>query len=251
VCAIFGGAPPHSQPQPRGLASALALAAEGARLVVTARRADRLDVLAAQIRTRGSEAIAVAGDAREEETAERTISAAVQTFGGIDLLINNAGVGNYKDLVATSAAEYDELMDSNMRSTFLFTRHTVPAMIARGTGRSDPIKPDTEDGTITRLQNLVAQLAAEGLVVVHETADGHRLRWPYQSNGQELQDGGQVQYTHTAQHPLRRVGPLGSQGSQGRTRSTSRASATCVHATTAPHKASCPPSWADRAHPTR
>jgi 3-oxoacyl-[acyl-carrier protein] reductase len=117
-----------------GGASALALAAEGVRLVVTARRADRLDALAAQIRTHGSEAIAVAGDAREEETAQRTVSAAVQTFGGIDLLINNAGIGNYKDLVATSAAEYDELMDSNMRSTFLFTRHTVPVMIARGTG---------------------------------------------------------------------------------------------------------------------
>jgi 3-oxoacyl-[acyl-carrier protein] reductase len=117
-----------------GWASALALAAEGVRLVVTARRADRLDALAAQIRTHGSEAIAVAGDAREEETAQRTVCAAVQTFGGIDLLINNAGVGNYKDLVATSAAEYDELMDSNMRSTFLFTRHTVPAMLERGTG---------------------------------------------------------------------------------------------------------------------
>jgi 3-oxoacyl-[acyl-carrier protein] reductase len=117
-----------------GWASALALAAEGARLVVTARRADRLAALAAQLRTRGSEAIAVAGDAREEETAQRTVAAAVQTFGGIDLLINNAGVGNYKELVATSAAEYDELMDSNMRSTFLFTRHTVAVMLERGTG---------------------------------------------------------------------------------------------------------------------
>ena len=58
----------------------------------------------------------------------------MQTFGGIDLLLNNAGVGNYKELVATSAAEYDELMDSNMRSTFLFTRHTVPVMLERGTG---------------------------------------------------------------------------------------------------------------------
>ena len=66
-----------------GWASALALAAEGARLVVTARRADRLDALTAQIRTRGSDALAVAGDAREEETAQRTVSAAVQTFGRI------------------------------------------------------------------------------------------------------------------------------------------------------------------------
>jgi NADP-dependent 3-hydroxy acid dehydrogenase YdfG len=54
-------------------ASAVALAAEGARRVVTARGADRLVALAAQIRTRGSDAIAVAGDARAEETAQRTV----------------------------------------------------------------------------------------------------------------------------------------------------------------------------------
>jgi 3-oxoacyl-[acyl-carrier protein] reductase len=117
-----------------GWASAVALAGEGARLAVTARRADCLDALTARVRALGSDAVAVAGDARDEETAERTVAAAVQTFGSLDILLNNAGVGNYKDLVATSAAEYDELMDSNMRTTFLFTRHAVPAMIERGTG---------------------------------------------------------------------------------------------------------------------
>ncbi len=117
-----------------GWASALALAGEGARLVLTARRQGRLDDLSRAVRAAGGDAIAIAGDAREEDTARRAVSGALDTFGHIDILINNAGAGNYKDLVDTSADEYDELMDSNVRSTFLFTRHAVPPMIERGSG---------------------------------------------------------------------------------------------------------------------
>ena len=61
-------------------------------------------------------------------------AAASETFGRLDILINNAGVGNYKNLVDTSAGDYDEMMDSNVRSTFLFTRHAVPTMLAQGSG---------------------------------------------------------------------------------------------------------------------
>jgi 3-oxoacyl-[acyl-carrier protein] reductase len=76
----------------------------------------------------------VVGDAAVEETAQRCVSTAVKTFGRLDILVNNVGVGNYKNLVDTSAAEYDEMMDSNVRSTFLFTRHAVPVMIKQGSG---------------------------------------------------------------------------------------------------------------------
>ncbi len=58
----------------------------------------------------------------------------MNTFGRIDILINNAGVGNYKNFVDTSADDYDEMMDSNVRSTFLFTRHAVPVMVKQGEG---------------------------------------------------------------------------------------------------------------------
>jgi len=117
-----------------GQASARALAREGAKLVLTARRRDRLEQLAAEAKQLGTEAIVVTGDAREEETARRTIEAATKTFGRVDILINNAGVGNYKNLVDTSASEYDEMMDANMRSTFLFARHAAPIMIEQRDG---------------------------------------------------------------------------------------------------------------------
>ncbi|MDP9174590.1 MAG: SDR family oxidoreductase [Planctomycetota bacterium] len=117
-----------------GSESARALAREGARLVLTARRQDRLETLAAEIRAIGSDSTIVAGDARQEETARKTIDAAVRSFGRIDILINNAGVGNYKNLVDTSAEDYDDMMDTNVRSTFLFTRHAVPVMLKQRAG---------------------------------------------------------------------------------------------------------------------
>ena len=117
-----------------GRASALALAQEGANMVLTARRQKRLDELEAAVEKAGGKAVSIVGDSTEEATAQRCVAAAMQTFGTLDILINNVGIGNYKNLVDTSAAEYDELMDTNVRSTFLFTRHTVPVMINQGSG---------------------------------------------------------------------------------------------------------------------
>jgi 3-oxoacyl-[acyl-carrier protein] reductase len=117
-----------------GWASALALAGEGANLVLTARRQERLADLEAAIQKAGSKAVSLVGDATKEETAGRAVDLAIKTFGSLDILINNVGIGNYKNLIDTSAAEYDEMMDTNMRSTFLFTRYAVPVMIRQGSG---------------------------------------------------------------------------------------------------------------------
>ena len=117
-----------------GWASALALAGEGANLVITARRQGRLAELEAAIQTASGKAVSILGDAREEDTARRAVDLAVQTFGSLDILINNVGIGNYKNLVDTSVDEYDEMMDTNVRSTFLFTRYAVPIMIQQGSG---------------------------------------------------------------------------------------------------------------------
>jgi short-subunit dehydrogenase len=117
-----------------GWASAVALAGEGANLVLTARRKERLTELESAVQNAGGKTASLVGDAIEEETARQTVDLATKSFGSLDILINNVGVGNYKNIVDTSAEDYDEMMDTNVRSTFLFTRHAVPVMIEQGSG---------------------------------------------------------------------------------------------------------------------
>jgi NADP-dependent 3-hydroxy acid dehydrogenase YdfG len=117
-----------------GQACARLLAQEGAQLVLTARRQERLQQLIDEAEKLGTKAISVIGDAREENTALAAVKAATESFGRIDILINNTGVGNYKNLVDTSVVEYDDMVDTNVRSTFLFTRHTVPVMLSQKAG---------------------------------------------------------------------------------------------------------------------
>ncbi len=117
-----------------GWHTALAFARQGANVVLTARRAERLEALAREIEGHGAKAVFHAGDAADNAVAEAVVALALGAFGRIDILINNAGAGNYKQLVDTSVEEYDELMDSNMKSTFLFTRHAAPHMIGQKAG---------------------------------------------------------------------------------------------------------------------
>ena len=117
-----------------GWATALAFAAKGANLVLTARREERLRELCEKIKQTGGTAVFIAGDASDEATAEDCVALAVSEFGRLDILINNAGAGNYRDLVDTSVEEYDALMDSNMKSSFLFARHAAPVMIEQKRG---------------------------------------------------------------------------------------------------------------------
>lgn len=118
-----------------GRATALQFAAQGASLVLVARRRERLEAVAAEAKALGSHAITVPGDLRDEATSLAAISAAKNGFGRIDILIANAGTGNYKTLVETSAAECDEIMDGNFKSSWLIARHAAPVMIAQKSGQ--------------------------------------------------------------------------------------------------------------------
>ncbi|MEM7165062.1 MAG: SDR family oxidoreductase [Planctomycetota bacterium] len=117
-----------------GRATALALAGEGARIVASARTASELDALVDELQGSGHEALAVAADLTQEAEVERLRAATNEAFGPADLLINNVGVGKYCAVEATTAAEYDWMMNSNMRSTFLCTNAFLPDMLTRRSG---------------------------------------------------------------------------------------------------------------------
>lgn len=117
-----------------GLAVARRFAQEGADVTVVARRGERLEAFAEEVRAAGRRCVVITGDVREEETARQAVQATLDTLGKIDILVNNAGIGIYGNLVETSVDDFDAMMDTNMRSTFLFTRHSAPSMIERGSG---------------------------------------------------------------------------------------------------------------------
>jgi 3-oxoacyl-[acyl-carrier protein] reductase len=117
-----------------GRVSALALAREGAHLVIMARAEGELESLAGEIRALGREALVVVGDASLEADVQRLHDETIARFGRCDLLLNNAGVGKYGALDTLSAGDYDWMMNINMRATFLATRLFYPAMRERQSG---------------------------------------------------------------------------------------------------------------------
>lgn len=118
-----------------GHATARLFAREGARVVVTARRQAELDGLVGQIVAAGGQAVAVAGDAKDEAVAKRVVEAAQHHFGGLDIAFNNAGaIGETGSVQDVSLAGWRDVLDTNLTSAFLGAKYQVPAMIARGGG---------------------------------------------------------------------------------------------------------------------
>ncbi len=116
-----------------GRATALRLAAEGACVVVTDRDEPAAAAVAAQIGS-GDAAVAVAADVTDEASVAAGLAAAALAFGGVDLVINNAGLSISKPLLETTAADWDIQHDVMARGSFLVSREAARIMQAQGMG---------------------------------------------------------------------------------------------------------------------
>jgi NAD(P)-dependent dehydrogenase (short-subunit alcohol dehydrogenase family) len=118
-----------------GRATALLFAQEGAKLVVTARRQSELDRLLDEIKRTKGQAVAVAGDVRDESLAKTLVDKAVDRFGGLDIAFNNAGVVGAMGPISTlSLDQWRDTLDTNLTSAFLGAKYQIPAMLERGGG---------------------------------------------------------------------------------------------------------------------
>ena len=118
-----------------GYAAAKLFAREGAKLVVGARRQAELDALVAEIEASGGQAVALAGDVKEEAFATALVAEAVGRFGGLDIAFNNAGIlGEMTATSDLSLAGWTDTIATNLTSAFLGAKHQIPAMLARGGG---------------------------------------------------------------------------------------------------------------------
>ncbi len=118
-----------------GRAIAVGMAAQGARLALVARTESKLEETATQARALGVEVLTFVGDVADPGLAKRAIDETVRHFGGVQILVNNAGINTFhRNLADTAIPDWHRVLDTNLTGAFLFTRYTLPHMRAARCG---------------------------------------------------------------------------------------------------------------------
>lgn len=119
-----------------GKAIALAFARQGARLVLAARSERELEQAAREVREAGGAALAVPADLTRPEDVQRVVTACIEAYGRVDVLVNNAGgAGATAGVTDLALSDWHAVLDSNLTSAFLGTQAVVPHMARQGSGR--------------------------------------------------------------------------------------------------------------------
>ena len=117
-----------------GAATARRLAAAGAAVVLGARRADRLDALATDIRAAGGRATTVVVDVTSSDDLHRATEVAVATYGRLDVLVSSAGIGPISPMSARRTADWDAMIDVNLRGLLHGIDAALPIFESQGRG---------------------------------------------------------------------------------------------------------------------
>jgi NAD(P)-dependent dehydrogenase (short-subunit alcohol dehydrogenase family) len=157
-----------------GRAIAETFAAEGAKTVLVARRAELLDEVASAIRSRGGEALPAPTDVTQEQQVTALFANVAKTYGRLDILVNNAGVATHVNTEDISLAYWREVLDINITAAFLCCREAVRIMkdqtpqggriINMGSVSAKTPRPDSLPYTTTKfaIQGMTHQLTMDG-----------------------------------------------------------------------------------------
>jgi NAD(P)-dependent dehydrogenase (short-subunit alcohol dehydrogenase family) len=115
-----------------GRACALQFSREGARVAVAGRRREPLAAVVAEIQAAGGQALSASCDVAKSDQVERTIREVVAQFGALHVLVNNAGILHVGSIEETSEAEWDRLMDVDLKGVFLVSRAALPELRKSG-----------------------------------------------------------------------------------------------------------------------
>lgn len=117
-----------------GKAIALALAKEGVNVVLVSRTADDIEKLATKIRSLRVKALAITADVSDITSIDQAVAKALEEFGSIDILINNAGIAAFGKFLELEPTEWERIIKVNLMGTYYATRAVLPNMIERQTG---------------------------------------------------------------------------------------------------------------------
>lgn len=118
-----------------GRQMAEALAEMGANLVLCARKKERCEQAAEELRSRGVQALALACDVRDRVAIQEVVDATLAKFGRIDILVNNAGVSWAASVEEMTLEQWDKVLSTNLTGTFLFCQAAGKAMVAQRSGK--------------------------------------------------------------------------------------------------------------------
>jgi NAD(P)-dependent dehydrogenase (short-subunit alcohol dehydrogenase family) len=118
-----------------GEACAITFAQKGAKVVIAARRAERLEALAERISAMGAEALAVETDVTDEAAVQNLFDQAVECFGTVDVLLNNAGIADSTPVDEMPLELWERVIKTNLTSAFLCSRAAFRVMKGTGRGR--------------------------------------------------------------------------------------------------------------------
>jgi NAD(P)-dependent dehydrogenase (short-subunit alcohol dehydrogenase family) len=117
-----------------GKATARLLAERGAQVVICGRRDDAVREAVAEMQQTGLQVEGIPADVRKAADAEQLVNFAVEHFGGVDVLVNSAGIQRYGTVVETDEATWDEVFDTNVKGMYLTSHFAIPEMRKRGGG---------------------------------------------------------------------------------------------------------------------
>lgn len=145
-----------------GGACSAAFADEGANVVIADVDLERAETLASTIKAKGQTATAVKTDISRSADAENLASQAVKTFGGIDVLVNNAGIQTYGSVVTTDEETWDKTLNTNLKGLYLVSRYCIPHIAERGGGAV--VNMASVQG-IASQANVAAYTATKGAII--------------------------------------------------------------------------------------
>ena len=132
--AVVTGAAPRGEGLGNGMAMAILMAREGAKVVLVNRSADRANALAEQITEEDGEACVFAGDIGQADAAEAMAAFAVERYGRLDVLVNNVGIGHPGTAETIELADFDRVLQANLHTALLCSKYCIPRMRAGGGG---------------------------------------------------------------------------------------------------------------------
>ncbi len=117
-----------------GKAISLILSRSGCRVVLASRNESRLKTVEEEIRSQGGEALVISTDLMQNQDMERLVERALQEWGSIDYLVNNAGLGKKAPVIKAKVKDWDRTFQVNLRAPMILSQLVLPTLIAKGEG---------------------------------------------------------------------------------------------------------------------